>query len=112
VTGETLRISRPRISDDGNTVAFLSAAFNLVGNDVNGAPDVFVRDVAAATTERVSVGRAGGEADLGSTDLALSGNGHVVASPRRRPTWSRATPTTPATSSCAIALRRSRCAPA
>jgi Tol biopolymer transport system component len=92
LTGETIRISvatggaqgngvsnHARISDDGNTVAFSSIAFNLVANDANGAFDVFVRDVAAATTERVSVTATGGEADLGVGDLALSGDGHLVA---------------------------------
>jgi Tol biopolymer transport system component len=45
----------PAISADGRYVAFVSSADNLVANDTNGAPDVFVRDRVAHTTVRVSV---------------------------------------------------------
>ena len=69
----------PAISDDGNLVAFWSIAFNLVASDANGAPDVFVRDVAAGTTERISVGTSGGDADLGSLDPVISSDGRFVA---------------------------------
>jgi hypothetical protein len=91
VTGETLRISEPftstgigggtvpTISDDGNLVAFSSGAFDLVPNDVNGASDVFVRDVATGTTVRVSVSTTGGDGDLASGDAMLSGDGRHVA---------------------------------
>ncbi len=91
-TGATVRVSvaigggpasgpsgNPEISDDGNLVAFQSAAFDLVANDANGAVDVFVRDMAAGTTERISVGLAGGDGDLASTLPALSGDGRYVA---------------------------------
>src|SRR5581483_9695647 len=43
------------ISGDGNLVAFGSFASNLVPNDLNDQPDVFVRNRPAGTTERVSV---------------------------------------------------------
>jgi hypothetical protein len=43
------------ISEDGRFVVFTSAASNLVAGDTNGASDVFVRDLVAGTTERVSV---------------------------------------------------------
>jgi hypothetical protein len=92
VTGETIRVSvptgggegtgnstDPRISDDGNLVAFASTAFDLVGNDANGASDIFVRDIAAGTTTRVSVASTGGEADLASTEPAISGDGRFIA---------------------------------
>jgi hypothetical protein len=36
--------SLPSLSDDGHVVAFDSGANNLVPNDTNGPPDVFVRD--------------------------------------------------------------------
>src|SRR5262249_56310345 len=52
----------PSISDDGNRVAFESAANNLVPGDGNGVNDVFVRDVGAGTTIRVSVTSSGGGA--------------------------------------------------
>jgi len=43
------------ISSDGRFVAFLSGAPNLIGNDANGAWDVFVRDRRTGVTECVSV---------------------------------------------------------
>ena len=67
------------ISDDGNTVAFLSRAFNLVPGDGNGEADVFVRDLTATTTQRVSVSHESREAELGSTSPVISGDGRVVA---------------------------------
>jgi len=92
VTGETVRVSvasgggqgsghsaSGTISDDGNLVAFASDAFTLVANDANGATDIFVRDVAAGTTTRVSVTATGGEADLASTGPTISGDGRIVS---------------------------------
>ncbi len=38
--------SSPSMSGDGRSVAFASAAANLVGGDTNGRPDVFVRRIA------------------------------------------------------------------
>src|SRR5918997_614490 len=49
------------ISDDGRFVAFASSADNLVEGDTNGVLDVFVRDLQAGTTERVSVDSAGNQ---------------------------------------------------
>jgi Tol biopolymer transport system component len=92
VTGETLRVSVAsdggesngvsffgKVSDDGNLIAFASSAFNLVANDANGASDIFVRNVTAGTTTRISVTGSGGEADLASTGPAISGDGRFVA---------------------------------
>ena len=44
------------MTPDGRYVAFVSAANNLVPNDTNGIPDVFVRDLQSGTTTLVSVG--------------------------------------------------------
>ena len=55
--------SRPSISTDGRYIAFCSSAADLVPNDHNGSPDVFVRDVLADTTERMSTDSGGMEAD-------------------------------------------------
>lgn len=66
----------PAVSPDGTAVAFTSAAANLVPGDVNGAPDVFVRDGTA--THRASVsGSAGIElAEGGDTpDVTVTGTG-------------------------------------
>ena len=49
-------------SPDGTVVAFWSAASNLVPGDGNGGWDVFVHDLRARSTERVSLDSAGGQA--------------------------------------------------
>ena len=46
----------PSLSANGQVVAFTSFAADLVAGDTNGKFDVFVRNVAAGTTTRVSVG--------------------------------------------------------
>src|SRR5512134_293682 len=51
---------RLSVSADGRYVAFQSSDPTLVPDDTNGVIDVFVRDVLTGTTERMSVG-AGGE---------------------------------------------------
>lgn len=67
------------ISDDGMRVAFSSYATNLVGNDTNGQPDAFIRDLAAGTTSRVSTNSNGKEAASATLEAAISGNGAIVA---------------------------------
>jgi Tol biopolymer transport system component len=68
----------PSISSDGRYVAFLSDASNLVAGDTNGRVDVFVRDLVAHTTLRVSVSIAGDQADGNSFQPSISGNGGFV----------------------------------
>ncbi len=67
------------VSDDGRFVAFVSAASNLVPGDTNNAYDVFVRDLQGGTTERVSAGPGGTQANAGSVDPDISGDGGFVA---------------------------------
>jgi Tol biopolymer transport system component len=71
----------PSISADGRFVAFLSAATNLLGPglDNNSDLDVFVRDRLMQTTERVSVGPGGLEADQPALDSVISPDGRFVA---------------------------------
>ncbi len=69
----------PSMSANGRYVAFESWASNLVVNDGNRAPDVFVRDLAAGTTTRVSVDIGGGDANAGSRQPSISGDGRFVA---------------------------------
>jgi len=69
----------PSISDNGQQIAFSSAASNLVSGDGNGLQDIFVRDLAAGTTRRVSVSSAGAGGNGPSSTPAISGNGDVVA---------------------------------
>ena len=54
--------TEPAISDDGRHVAFKSLSGNLVTGDSNGSDDIFVRDLDASTTERVSVSTSGEQA--------------------------------------------------
>ena len=67
------------ISDDGRYVAFTSAASNLVTSDTNARPDAFVRDTVGNRTRRVSVSSSGAQADVGSANPAISGDGLHVA---------------------------------
>lgn len=66
------------ISDDGRYVAFASDATNLVPGDTNGQPDVFVRDMVANTTTRVSVSSAGVESDGDSRYPTMTPDGKYV----------------------------------
>ncbi|MDQ1653477.1 MAG: hypothetical protein QOI35_2677 [Cryptosporangiaceae bacterium] len=68
-----------RISADGRYVAFVSSSAELVAGDTNGKEDVFLRDMEANTTTRVSVGPGGAEADGNSDSPAISADGRVVA---------------------------------
>jgi Tol biopolymer transport system component len=67
------------VSDDGNLVVFDSEATNLVAGDANGHRDVFLRDVKAGTTIRLSVAAGGAEADGESTFPAMTPDGRYVA---------------------------------
>lgn len=67
------------ISFDGTRVAFQSAAANLVDGDTNGAVDVFVRDLIAGRTDRVSVAPDGGAGNAASESPVISDDGRRVA---------------------------------
>jgi Tol biopolymer transport system component len=69
------------MSPDGRYVAFVSYAPDLVPNDTNGKADVFVRDRALGTTERVNVANDGAESnrDDGLVGGAVSADGRYVA---------------------------------
>jgi len=67
------------ISADGKFVSFGSLADNLVPGDTNGWCDVFVRDRAAGTTERVSVSSAEEQGNWDSDVTAISADGKFVA---------------------------------
>src|SRR5262249_51777236 len=81
----------PAISPNGRYVAFQSWGSNLVGGDLNGQPDIFVRDRDAdmdgiydetgpgeSTTVRVSVDSLGVEANGPSTTPSVSDVGSVA----------------------------------
>jgi Tol biopolymer transport system component len=68
----------PAISADGHVVAFESYASNLIANDTNGQPDIFVRDRVTGITERISVDSTGAEGDDGSYWPAISADGRII----------------------------------
>lgn len=67
------------ISGNGDVVAFISHASNLVADDTNGHPDAFVYYTDTGTVERISVATDGSQADNRSTSVAVSANGRYVA---------------------------------
>ena len=86
--GVTYSADTIAISADGRYVAFSSRATNLAPGDTNGVVDVFVRDLQAGTTERVSVSSTGAQGDGDSgvehvstagRPVAISGDGRYVA---------------------------------
>ncbi len=89
--GTTTRVSVDIAGGDANATAaagdqcrrplsvFTSDASDLVVGDSNSATDVFVRDLRALTTTRVSVDSLGGEANETSGFPRISADGRYVA---------------------------------
>jgi len=69
----------PVLSADGRFVAFSSFADNLIPLDTNESSDVFVRDLQANATTRVSEYQGGFEADFDNLRPAISADGRFVA---------------------------------
>lgn len=67
------------ISGNGDVVAFISHASNLVTDDTNGQPDAFVYYTNRGTVERISVGTDGSQANKQTSRVAVSANGRYVA---------------------------------
>ena len=63
----------------GHRVAFASSGDNFVRYDINGLPDVFVRDLQNGSNILVSATPGGGVGDSFSIEPAISGNGRYVA---------------------------------
>jgi hypothetical protein len=68
----------PEISNDGRLVTFSSGATNLISGDTNGVSDIFVRDLQAGTTTRISVNSSGEQADGGCSSPDISGDGRYI----------------------------------
>jgi len=71
----------PYISTNGVRIAFQSTASDLLAGtvDANGVDDVYLRDLAAGTTQLVSVNQGGASAgDAASQLQGLSADGHAV----------------------------------
>lgn len=76
---------RPAIAANGKFVVFQSKANNLVANDTNQSSDVFVRDLVAGITTRVSISSSGEQSKTGTfvpsdaRNASISGDGRYVA---------------------------------
>ena len=67
------------IAANGQFVAFVSNASNLVVDDTNNEADIFVKDLASGSITRVSTKPDGTEANDGSYNPHVSANGRFVA---------------------------------
>jgi Tol biopolymer transport system component len=76
--GPSSSLGATPVSSDGRFIAFASGADNLVPNDTNGCPDIFVRDMLYATNLLVSVATNGVSADFSSSSPSISGDGRYV----------------------------------
>ncbi|MBI5670636.1 MAG: DUF11 domain-containing protein [Chloroflexi bacterium] len=87
LTGQTMRVSvssdgvqannvsyPPSISADGHFVTFSSTASNLIANDTNDAPDVFLHDLVTHTTTLIAASGLPGYAAP-----SISSDGHYIA---------------------------------
>ncbi len=66
-------------TDDGRFVLFNSSSSRLVAGDTNDAHDVFVRDLRAGRTQRVSVTSTGRQANGTTIGIAITANGRYLA---------------------------------
>jgi len=71
--------TNPRISTDGNFIAFTSSSNNLIGSDTNNLPDVFVYDRILANLELGSRDTNGVQASAASGFPSLSADGRFLA---------------------------------
>ena len=72
------KVDDPTISVGGRYVVFTSEAPNLVTDDTNQQPDVFLHDRASGTTTRVSVRSDGAQASGLSGSAEISGDGATI----------------------------------
>ena len=69
----------PVFSPDGSKIAFTSAGSDLGPTDLNGATDVYIRDLATGTTTLVSKTVGGDSANGASSRPVFSGDGNRIA---------------------------------
>lgn len=78
-TDSAMPASDPAVSGDGRYVVFVSEAADLVVGDTNGVADIFIRDLATNTTQRVNLTAAGGQSTGAASQPVVSGDGRYVA---------------------------------
>jgi Tol biopolymer transport system component len=69
----------PSLSASGRLAAFRSLASSLVDGDTNNHADIFVRDLDAGLTTRVSIASSGNQANGDSISAVISADGRYVA---------------------------------
>ncbi len=67
------------MSPNGRYLAFSSFSSDLVASDTNGRQDIFVRDLQAGTTMRVSLSTSGAEISSDASNPSISNDGRFVA---------------------------------
>ncbi len=77
-TQANLPSESPIISDNGRYVIFQSHANNLVANDTNNRPDIFVRDTQTNKTTLVSVSSGGTQGNGDSSAIGISADGRYI----------------------------------
>jgi Ca2+-binding RTX toxin-like protein len=70
--------SGPVFAPDGRSVVFYSYASNLVAGDTNGAPDIFLKDLASGTVTRLSITADGYQANKASYNPVFAPDGRSV----------------------------------
>ncbi len=75
VGGDSLN---PSISDDGTLIVFESDATNLIAADTNSDRDIFLRNVTAGTSVRISTTTTGLETNNDSRNAKISGDGEWI----------------------------------
>ncbi len=77
--GDIINTFTAGLSDDGRYVAFVSAATDFVGNDANGVPDVFRKDLSTGALVRDDESSTGVEAEVGAKQpVAMTATGDAV----------------------------------
>lgn len=71
--------AEPMLAQNGRLVVFSSTATYLVAGDNNASSDIFLRDMLAQTTTRLSFGMGGAEANSDSEAPVISEDGRYVA---------------------------------
>lgn len=69
----------PSVSADGRYTAFVSDSTNFGVGDTNGMRDVFLFDNQTSGVRRINVSQQGAQANSGSSNPAISGDGRFVA---------------------------------
>ncbi|WP_406727721.1 hypothetical protein WJ438_28280 [Streptomyces sp. GD-15H] len=77
--GRRRGVEAPSLSADGRYAVFTSLASHLVPGDTNGAPDVFLRDLRAGRTQRVSTDADGTPVQADTAARPLDARARMVA---------------------------------